>query len=856
MEKSEIERINNWFNSKPEWFLYGANLLLSKNTLDKTDIDTFCDICLEKKDVEVQPFNVELLLGNSTNKSLSLLSISEINNVNGLAPRKPLEFSEHNMSIVYGTNGTGKSSYIRLLKNICNARQKEEIESNVYTGDTSEQSAKISYMIDGVKQQPYEWKKGAYSEELKYCDIFDTKYCDLFLKSADTVTYEPPILSFFSKLVDMAESVSKRIESIINSNPTRLPVFPNTLLSTKASEWIINITYKTKHTEIDTFCTFSDEDSKELLRIQNRLVETNQLEKAQNLQKKAVKIQNLIKYINDNYNSLSHEKYEELKKLRTEYENKKEIQKNAAETAFGNSSLNGVGSETWKALWSAAKKFSEEKAYVGKSFPYLEPNVSKCVLCHQVLNPEAIQRLTSFDEFIKGELEKAVKDSENNIKLFIENLTPPRTNQDFEVRIDAYDDYFTNTLKDNLCTINNNILQSYDSFINNKTYVKLIQKEEVISELDKISNQILANAEQLKNDYDKIDLKTLTAQEHELEAKKWLSDNKDAIIAEVQRRKNIHFLNDKKFETNTKQISLEKGRLSEILITEEFINRFQNEIKKLEVNVDVTFERTSLTKGHVYHRIVLKNIKKPITPDKVLSEGEYRIVSIAAFLADMLSRNDNVPFIFDDPISSLDQDYEESVARRLVELSTTRQVIVFTHRLSFMCCLQDEAKHQETISPKIISIKKEYWGAGEPSELPINCDKPDKKLNHMLKEDLPKIEKKLKEDGIDETIHDIKSLCSNFRIVIERTVEIYLICGVVERFRRSVQTMNRIKKLSNISEQDCKLIDELMTEYSKYEHSQTYEMPGRLPNIEKIKQDMNQLSNWIEDYKKRTGLKV
>ena len=150
MEKSEIERINNWFNSKPEWFLYGANLLLSKNTLDKTDIDTICDICLEKKDVEVQPFNVELLLGNSTNKSLSLLSISEINNVNGLAPRKPLEFSEHNMSIVYGTNGTGKSSYIRLLKNICNARQKEEIESNVYTGDTSEQSAKISYMIDGV----------------------------------------------------------------------------------------------------------------------------------------------------------------------------------------------------------------------------------------------------------------------------------------------------------------------------------------------------------------------------------------------------------------------------------------------------------------------------------------------------------------------------------------------------------------------------------------------------------------------------------------------------------------------------------------------------------------------------------
>ena len=854
MEKSEIERINKWINSRPTWFLYGANILISKNSLEKTDIDTICDICLEKMDVDIQPFNVELLLGNSTQKALSLLSIREINNVNGLAPRKPLVFNDHNMSIVYGTNGTGKSSYIRLLKNICNARQKENIESNVYTGDTSEQSAKIEYSIDGIPQPLYEWKKGDFSDDLKYCDIFDTKYCDLFLKKADTVTYEPPVLSFFTKLADMAERVSDRIDSLIKSNPSKLPVFPNTLLSTNSSDWFTHITYKTKHDEINTFCNFTDEDSKELLNIQNRLVETNQLEKSQKLQKQADKIKNLIEYINNNYDLLSHEKYEELKKLRIEYENKKQIQINAAETAFGNSSLNGVGSDTWKALWSAAKKYSEEKAYIGKKFPYLEENVSRCVLCHQVLKPEALQRLNSFDEFVKGELEQAVKNAENNISKYIEKIPAPKTNQDFAVRIDAYDNYFTNTLKENLCKINNNILQTYDSFINDKSYVKLTKKDEVISELENICKQISDNIVQLKNDYEKIDIKTLTAQKHELEAKKWLYDNKNAIISEVQRRKNIQFLNDKKFETNTKQISLEKGRLSEFLITEEFVNRFQNELNKLEVNVDVTFEKDSSSKAHVYHRIVLKNIKKSITPDKVLSEGEYRIVSIAAFLADMLGRNDNVPFIFDDPISSLDQDYEESVARRLVELSTTRQVIVFTHRLSFMCCLQDEAKHQETVTPKIISIKKEYWGAGEPSDLPINCDKPDKKLNYMIKEDLPKIEKKLKEDGIDETIHDIKSLCSNFRIVIERTVETYLICGVVERFRRSVQTMNRIKKLSNISEQDCNLIDDLMTEYSKYEHSQSYEMPGKLPNIEKIKQDMNKLNAWITEYKKRTDL--
>lgn len=852
MEKSEIDRINNWFNSKPKWFLHGANILISKNALDKDDLNKICDICLNKLNTDVASFDVEVLLGTASKHTLSLTSISEINNVNGLSPRKPLQFANQNLSIVYGTNGTGKSSYIRLLKNACNARQKEQIETNVYTGDTSEQSAKISYLLDENKQE-YIWENGKFSNELKYCDIFDTKYSDLFLKNSNTVTYEPPILSFFSKLVEMCEQVSEKIDLLIGSNPSKLPVFPNTLLSTKSGQWITTITYKTKKEEIESVCAFTEEDSQNLLSLQNRLLETNQLEKANNLEKKAGKIKRIIDYINNRYDSLSQTKYKQLKKLKIDYEQKKEIQKNAAEKVFGNSVLEGVGSETWKALWAAAKLYSEKNAYIGKQFPYLKGNESRCVLCHQKLDSEAIERFNNFDEFIKGKLEKDVQDSEATIQTFIKELNIPMKAQDFQSRIDAYDEFFSQNLKDELFQINNNLLQTYNTFVNNQTYVKLIQKEKVISELNIIYEQLLSNANQLKKDYEKIDINTLITNKNELEAKKWMHDNKSAIITEIQRKKNIKHLNDKKNETNTKQISLEKGRLSEVLITEDFIKRFQNEINKLDVNVDVGFEKDRSSKGQVYHRIVLKNIKRPITPDKVLSEGEYRIVSIAAFLADMLGRNDCVPFIFDDPISSLDQDYEESVARRLVELSTVRQVIVFTHRLSFMCCLQDEAKHQDIPNPKIISIKKEYWGAGEPSELPINCDKPDKKLKDMIN-NIPQIEKKLQEEGQDKAAFELKSLCSNFRIVIERTVEIYLICGVVERFRRSVQTMNRVKKLSNISEEDCKLIDDLMTEYSKYEHSQSYEMPGKLPNIDKVKRDMNRLNDWISDYKKRTEI--
>ena len=73
---------------------------------------------------------------------------------------------------------------------------------------------------------------------------------------------------------------------------------------------------------------------------------------------------------------------------------------------------------------------------------------------------------------------------------------------------------------------------------------------------------------------------------------------------------------------------------------------------------------------------------------------------------------------FDDPISSLDQDYEESVVQRLCSLATDRQVIVFTHRLSLLGLVQDYAKKTD-IGSEVICIREESWGTGEPGDTPL-----------------------------------------------------------------------------------------------------------------------------------------
>ena len=73
-----------------------------------------------------------------------------------------------------------------------------------------------------------------------------------------------------------------------------------------------------------------------------------------------------------------------------------------------------------------------------------------------------------------------------------------------------------------------------------------------------------------------------------------------------------------------------------------------------------------------------------VSPQDILSEGENRVASLAAFFAESSGRQENVPLIFDDPISSLDYNYENLVIDRLTQAATRRQVIVFTHRISMV----------------------------------------------------------------------------------------------------------------------------------------------------------------------------
>lgn len=125
------------------------------------------------------------------------------------------------------------------------------------------------------------------------------------------------------------------------------------------------------------------------------------------------------------------------------------------------------------------------------------------------------------------------------------------------------------------------------------------------------------------------------------------------------------------------------------------------------------------------------------------------------------------------------------------------------------------------------------------------------KANNILITKIGEAKRKGDADGAGAYKALASGLCSEFRILLERTVENDLLSSIVLRHRNSVTTDNKLSSLTKITPEDCHLLDELMTKYSTLVHSQSTENPIDIPEEPELKGDFDKLKNWREGFKNR-----
>jgi len=468
-------------------------------------------------------------------------------------------------------------------------------------------------------------------------------------------------------------------------------------------------------------------------------------------------------------------------------------------------------------------------------------------LCQQVLEEDTQGRLKSFEYFVRGELETQATQAEERVRAFFANLKSVEKSQ-LLLLMDSTG-ITDEVQRKSIISFCSDLEARKQSLLTSQTIDELraLPLADSIEFMDKNLSQLGNDVNKLEGDSKSENRQALSLRQKELEAQKWVAGQSISIQGELRRLREIKLLEKARALANTQVLSLKKSQLAEDLITNSYVARFQKQLNDLRAqHLQVQLIKTRAEKGRVYHRILLRNARQSAPVSSILSEGEFRIVSLAAFLADVESQEGSDPLVFDDPISSLDQIFEEAVVAKLVEIVNSRQVIVFTHRISLMVQLEDAAK-RAGIKHKTVALRAESWGVGEPYN-PVQ-GKPATILSKL--EGRVEEAAGLGKNSAEQYERLAKGICSDFRILLESMIESNLISDVVQRFRRNIITKNRIMKLAKIDSTDCKLFDDLMTEYSKYEHSQPFEAPVSLPEPAKLKKDIGELRKWLIEFDKR-----
>jgi len=845
----DMKNLESWFQSRPRWLQDATRRLINNPTLSENDILELVDICIKEAEHKKPQYSgiipSSLGLQDSTS-ALRLESITDVHGINALNPTKPLIFGKTSISIIWGRNGSGKSGYVRLLKHACGSRNPGELLSNIFQPKAKSRGCRF-IISDGTKET-IEQFTGESLTALQSVDIYDDASGIIYLNEENEVTVEPWLLRLFSMLTGLCEQIRKRLEQKSSALISKKPGIPMDIAGSHSAIWYSNLTGNTTKENIDGNISWTPTDEDNLLNIKTRLAEPNPSLKALALQKQKAFIEGLILDLQKMSEGLNDEVSESYINCKRVVENRKQAADEDSKKVFAQAPLIGIGSETWKLMWEAARKYSLEYPYKDLPFPNIQDK-ARCVLCQRELDNESRGRLTSFENFIKGELQAAARQAEVDFKVITDALPIIPSEQEVSTKMDSagiLNDQFRGEIIDFIGKLR--IRKQQYSSVELLTEITSIQENQLIEKLIIITKRIEQQVIGFEEDAKGKNRPELELKQKELLGRKWLHQQSSAINEEILRLSKHKVIENAIGFTNTTALSKKKSDLTEELITKAYIDRFNAELKLLKAGIiSVELVKTRSEVGHVYHRIIFKNASQNASTSDVLSEGERRIVSLAAFLADTATRGSTTPFIFDDPISSLDHVFEEAVAQRLATLGKTRQLIVFTHRLSLVALLEKYAG-KLNIKPNLICLSR--YHIGDIADLPINLKSTDKSVNSLLNERLAASKKAFKQ-GDEEYDKEATVLCHDIRVLVERIVEMDLLNEVIRRFNSEVQTKDKIHALAKIEYEDCTFIDNLMTKYSRYEHSQSEETPIILPEPDEIETDLKAIKQFIEKVQNR-----
>jgi hypothetical protein len=858
-----LKELLEWSTDRPLWQRDALRRLVTKGDLGDTDIVGLAELCKASHGLaeagEGQALAaVHLPSPGATASPVSLTSLTHHSGVNALAADQTIDFGQ-SLTVVYGANAAGKSGYTRILKRACRARGAEEILGNVVAGSApGRPSATVKYITDG-KEHEADWDDdNPPNAHLSRVSVFDRHCASVYIAEQTDVAFRPLGLDLFDKLSDACEGVRRTLEKERRTLEAATLHFPDVPAGTAVAEMLSRLTSLTRTEKVEKLATLSEEETGRVDELRKRLrdLQSDDPHKAARaLELRLKRVEGLVSRVRRITESLADEAIRDVFAARDRMREAQGAAEAMRRAALEQQPLPNTGSEAWRALWKAAERFSISDAYPDDAFPVTDAN-ARCVLCQQPLRDDGIERMRRFQDFLTSETQRERDDATTAFEWLREKLA----------NLVVKDDASTEALEE-VQIENPGMAEAALGFLDAVEH----RRVEVLNGLadqgyavgsvpamptepggfDEFGTRLKSRITELRGTDRTEVLAQVEKELRELEARQVLGRHLNAVLGEIERKKRLAAFQLCLDETKTNAVTRKSSEVTKVAVTERLAQSFKEELDVLRFrHVEVEMVAAGGSRGSLYHKLQLRRAPGVSVP-KVVSEGEARCLSIASFFAELSTAADSSAILFDDPVSSLDHGWRDNVARRLVEESKKRQVVVFTHDIVFLVALTEHAE-KAGVEPSHQNLRRGYSAAGLTEQGPpypgmkvsarIGCLK-------TLAQTAGKLHRENKPQEYEQAGTTIYRL---LRQAWERAVEEILLNGTVERYRKSVET-NRARCLGDISAEDCEGLEAGMTKCSKWEggHDHAAAEGSPFPAPDEIETDIKALDDWVKGIRKR-----
>jgi energy-coupling factor transporter ATP-binding protein EcfA2 len=854
-----LDEIESYFAKQADWQRCGYEALRAGRPLDSALAAELTAQCIDeasggaKQPAATQtpaepaavPVKVDIV---------RLLGVENVQHINRLAPGQSLKFARDGLTIVYGDNGAGKTGYGRILRQVCQARgETPRLRSSVYADDDAQAgSAEVIFSINGVEQRTTVPTAKSQSGPLRHISIFDSASANILVNEQNATAFRPfglDLLDRFTALSDMVKQSIERELASIAAPLVQLAEFPET---TKAGQFLRGLISEDgrKNSAVGLAPLTAEQEAKreELRGLLAQAKNNDPVKLAQGINAKATRYQQFGQRLETIAAGLSSERIQRFTSLRAQTHEVESAAELARASAFKGEPLKEVGAGVWRQLWDAARVYSPH-AGAGQSFAASEAG-DLCVLCAQPLSADAAARFQTLEAFVQSELQAKAKTLRKQLTAALDefNALPlQQPGDDVLLQELAADNADASSASDALLTSARERLRQIQTYhATGEPKLESAAGLEAPGSLLSLPASLRQRAVELQKAGTTSALSALQAELLELDTQAKLVSVAEQVKNEAARLARRELLeNAKRF--STRGITELSKRLTTQYVSEALCGRFSEEVRRLGLNhLDVRLSASDVSKGKLFHRLTL-NAKQDAPLREVVSEGEFRCLALAAFLAE--SDGTASGLLFDDPVSSLDHTWRERIARRLAQEAKVRQVVVFTHDIVFHFLLRDAAESPSinvTVSERCVERRGNAGAGFCRDDAPWACQRTKARIG-ALKNELVVLRKQ-HDAGDQHYERNVRDWYGRLRESWERAIEECLLNDAVRRFRHSVETNRLERALQKLQPGDWPAIEKGMSRASAVirGHDGAEAKNPPVPTPDEAKRELDEFEAWVK----------